>query len=215
MQKRSWLPFLFASCLLLLAPPQLPPSPIHILHPLTTKNSTHQARSPLPACLSLLSSTTLCLLSASCTYPHPPSPSHRYPHTSLHHHLHQPSPYLMEPPASVPPVVSLDWIQLGRLFALQSLLVGFVDDRLACWHPLPASSFLSLTHTYTHKHILLHPSNPFLLQPTQCRHPLFLPFLTTSLLQCIFFVRTLFALLYEAPVDVFCYYAITFHKIEP
>lgn len=32
------------------------------------------------------------------------------------------------PPAPVPPAIGLDWIQLGRLFSLWSLLVVSLDD---------------------------------------------------------------------------------------
>lgn len=64
-------------------------------------------------------------------------------------------------PPSVPPAVNLDWIQLGRLFALQTLLV-------ASWMiGLPAESPPHLPLSLTHKQAYLHPPNSILLQPTQ------------------------------------------------
>jgi len=110
-------------------PPVRPP-------PLT--NETFMPSSVSCSCLSvsqsLLSYSALCLLSASFTYllslssltchdSQSPSPLH-----PVVTHIHTSptaasafsccSPHWMEPLASVPPVVSLDWIQLGRLFAL-------------------------------------------------------------------------------------------------
>lgn len=127
------------------------------LHPLTAITFPLSALSSLPVGLSLLSSTSLYFslcFSYLSSFPFlthllgqlkASSPRLIDTHTSLHRcHLHRPSPFRVEPLASMLPVVRLDWIQLGRLFALQSLLVGSVDDRFACRLSL---LFLSLAHT--------------------------------------------------------------------
>lgn len=80
----------------------------------------------------------------------------------------------MEPLVSKPPVASMDWIQLGRLFALQNILVGSVDDRFACRHPplLLHAPLLPHLHPPTHTNVLCYIHRPSI--------PLQLPILTSS-----------------------------------
>lgn len=53
----------------------------------------------------------------------------------------------MDPLAWVPPAVMWDWIQLGRLFVLQSLLVGWVCQLMP---PCLPHSLMSLRSTHSH-----------------------------------------------------------------
>lgn len=188
MQKHSWLPFLCASSLLL--PAHTPHSPPLNCHNLAASGSFF---SPcLFVTVVFYNSVFRLFFPYLSSFPFlthllgplKPSPPHLIvAHTSLH----QLAPYRMEPLASVLPVVRLDWIQLGRLFALQSLLVGSVDDRFACRRSL----LLLLSphsNTHTHKHTLLHPFSLFPFHLTQCSHPSFLLFHTIYSRWCIFFL---------------------------
>lgn len=116
---------------------------------------TRWSLSPLPLCLSLVPSKAQSLLffSTSCTYfllrpllvlfTCQPEPLH--PVVTLTHFLQQLPPHWM---ASAPPVVRLDWIQLGRLFTLPSLLLG--PMRLLMPPPLPVPQSNTHPHTQTH-----------------------------------------------------------------
>lgn len=131
----------------------------------------------LPVCLVCVCSLLLLLiffpsfpgsLVMAVNAPSPPYPINIQTHTHrappwLPPPRHQPAPLWMEPLASTPPVVSLDWIQLGRLFALQSF-VGSMDDRFV---RRPAHS---LTHTRTHKHAPATSISP-LSPPFDSMHP--------------------------------------------
>lgn len=141
MKKRSWLLFLHTST--------LPPFPAH--HP---EPPTRWSLSPFVFVIGAFKSSELSFFSHFLYLFSPTSPpcfvhlsagaSSSRRHTDTHF-LQQLPPHWT---ASAPPVVRLDWIQLGRLFTLPSLLLG--PMRLLMPPPLPVPQ--SNTHLHTHSH---------------------------------------------------------------